>query len=255
MKMIRHTLLGITATVALMIAIATAAPAGSTGPLKTSAQAMLPSASSPEEEMVSRLIVKPRAQADAKLAGALQAFDASGLSKTANVPMTVFRPMSGDAYVIKLDQPVTLSEARVIAERLMRNDSSVEFAEPDRSLYPTATTPTDPGYLPYQWHYFAPAGSQPGWRQLAGCLGCYQGQRFYYCCGDRHRLSPARRPWPGIAGIRFHYRYHDAPMMAMAGIAMRRIRGIGLRRMNAAPAHPQATPVGTVRTLPARSPL
>ena len=166
MKMIRHSLLGITATAALIIAIATAAPASSTGPLKTSAQAMLPSVSSPEEEIVSRLIVKPRARADAKLASALQAFDASGLSKTANVPMTVFRPMSGDGYVIKLDQPVTLSEAWVIAERLMRNDSSVEFAEPDRIMYPTATTPTDPGYLPYQWHYFAPAGTNLGGANL-----------------------------------------------------------------------------------------
>ena len=166
MKIIRHTLLGIAATAALMIAIATAAPAGSTGPFKTSAQAMLPSVSSPEEEMVSQLIVKPRARADAQLASALQAFDAGGISKTANVPMTVFRPMSGDGYVIKLDQPITLSEARVIAERLMRNDSSVEFAEPDRIMYPTATTPTDPYYLPYQWHYFAPAGTNLGGADL-----------------------------------------------------------------------------------------
>lgn len=164
--MIRRTLLGITATAALMIATAAAASAGSTGPLKTSAQPMLPSASSPKEEIVSRLIVKPRAQADAKLVGALRAFDASGLSKTANVPMTVFRPMSGDAHVIKLDRPVTLSEARVIAERLMRNDSGIEFAEPDRRVYPTATTPTDPGYLPYQWHYFAPEGANVGGANL-----------------------------------------------------------------------------------------
>ena len=166
MKMIRHALVGITATAALIIGIATAAPASSTGPFKTSAQTMLPSGGSPKEEMVSQLIVKPRTRADAKLASALQAFDASGLSKTANVPMTVFRPMSGDGYVIKLDQPVRLSEARVIAERLMRNDSSVEFAEPDRIMYPLATTPTEPGYLPYQWHYFAPAGTHLGGANL-----------------------------------------------------------------------------------------
>jgi serine protease len=165
-KMIRHTLLCITGTAALIIAIATVAPAGSTGPFKTSTQAMLPSGGSTEEEKVSQLIVKPRARADARLASALQAFDASGLSKTANVSMTVFRPMSGDGYVIKLDQPVTLSEARVIAERLMRDDSSVEFAEPDRIMYPTATTPTDPHYLPYQWHYFAPAGTNLGGANL-----------------------------------------------------------------------------------------
>ena len=166
MKTIRHALLGIAATTALSLAIATAAPAGSAGPLKISSQALPPSPSPPVEEMVAGLIVKPRAQANAKLAGALHAFDASGLSKTADVPMTVFRPMSGDGFVIRLDQPVTLSEARVIAERMMRNDSSVEFAEPDRIMYPTATTPTDPGYLPNQWHYFAPAGANLGGANL-----------------------------------------------------------------------------------------
>jgi serine protease len=162
MKMIRRILPGITATAALILAIAAAAPAGPAGPFLTSARAISPSASSPEEEMVSGLIVKPRAGADAKSVWALQAFDASELSETANVPLTVFRPMSGDGYVIRLEQPVTLSEARVIAERLMRNDGGVEFAEPDRIIYPTETTPADPGYLPNQWHYFAPAGANLG---------------------------------------------------------------------------------------------
>src|SRR3989338_2093923 len=160
-KIIHHILLGITATASLGTAIATAAPAG----LKASAQAMQ-SASVANEEMVSRLIVKPRALAGAKLAGSLQAFDASGLSRTANMPMTVFPPMSNGAHVIKLDQPVTLSEARVIAERLMRNDSSVEFAEPDRIMYPTAVTPADPAYATLQWHYFAPAGANLGGANL-----------------------------------------------------------------------------------------
>jgi len=67
--------------------------------------------------------------------------------------------MSGNGYVVRLDRPVTLSEARVISRRLMRNDGGVEYAEPDRVVHPTATEPSDPGYLPYQWHYFAPAGT------------------------------------------------------------------------------------------------
>lgn len=168
--MIHRILLGITATAALGTAIATAAPAG----LKASAQAMQ-SASAANEEMVSRLIVKPRALAGAKLADSLQAFDASGLSRTANMPMTVFRPMSNGAHVIKLDQPVTLSEARVIAERLMRNDSSVEFAEPDRIMYPTAVTPADPDYATLQWHYFAPAGANLGGANLPNAWAVTQG--------------------------------------------------------------------------------
>lgn len=169
-KIIHRILLGITATATLGTAIATAAPAG----LKASAQAMQ-SASAANEEMVSRLIVKPRALAGAKLAGSLQAFDASGLSRTANMPMTVFRPTSNGAHVIKLDQPVTLSEARVIAERLMRNDSSVEFAEPDRIMYPTAVTPADPDYATLQWHYFAPAGANLGGANLPDAWAVTQG--------------------------------------------------------------------------------
>jgi serine protease len=169
-KIIHRILLGITATATLGTAIATAAPAG----LKASAQAMQ-SASAASEEMVSRLIVKPRALAGAKLADSLQAFDASGLSRTANMPMTVFRPMSNGAHVIKLDQPVTLSEARVIAERLMRNDSSVEFAEPDRIMYPTAVTPADPDYATLQWHYFAPAGANLGGANLPNAWAVTQG--------------------------------------------------------------------------------
>lgn len=170
-KIIHRILLGITATATLGTAIATAAPAG----LKASAQAMMQSASAANEEMVSRLIVKPRALAGAKLADSLQAFDASGLSRTAYMPMTVFRPMSNGAHVIKLDQPVTLSEARVIAERLMRNDSSVEFAEPDRIMYPTAVTPADPDYATFQWHYFAPAGADLGGANLPNAWAVTQG--------------------------------------------------------------------------------
>lgn len=136
-------LLGISAAFALIAALASPVCAGSTGP--------------DGEEMISQLIVKPRALAGAGLSRALAAFDAGGLSKNAAVPMKVFRAMSGNGYVVRLDRPVTLSEARVISRRLMRNDVGVEYAEPDRVVHPTATTPSDPGYLPYQWHYFAPA--------------------------------------------------------------------------------------------------
>ncbi len=133
----------IASAVALVVALASPIPAGSAG--------------TPGEEMVSQLIVKPRPLAGAGLSKALAVFDAGGLSKTADVPMRVFRAMSGNGYVVRLDRPVTLSEARVISRRLMRKDSGVEFAEPDRVVHPTATTPSDPDYLPYQWHYFAPA--------------------------------------------------------------------------------------------------
>lgn len=161
LKILGRTVLALTAATALSTALVSSAFASKAGPPKlplVSALSTAASASNEEEEMVSSLIVKPRAQGDAKLASAMQTFDASGLSKTANVPLAVLRPMSGEAYVVKLDQPVTLSEARVIAARLMHNDPSIEFAEPDSMMQPLATTPTDPGYA-NQWHYFAPNGT------------------------------------------------------------------------------------------------
>jgi len=115
----------------------------------------------PQEEMVSRLIVKPRYRVGDQLNNALRTRDASGLSKASNVPMSVVRPMSGGAHVICLDQPVTLSGARVIAARLMR-DNSVEMAEPDRLKRPLAITPTDPDYATYQWNLKAPSSLNPG---------------------------------------------------------------------------------------------
>ena len=113
-----------------------------------------------EEELVSSLLMKPRPQAGSRLAGALQAVDAGELSKQAQVPLTVMRQMSGGVHVIKLHKAYKLSEARVIAARLMQNDPSLEYVEPDRVLH-NLTTPTDPGYG-NQWHYGTPAGSNKG---------------------------------------------------------------------------------------------
>ncbi|MDF0644651.1 MAG: S8 family serine peptidase [Nitrospira sp.] len=112
----------------------------------------------PDETMISSLIVKP--QAGSKVASELDAFDAGGLTKKAGVPLSVVRRMSGGAYVLKLHKSVTLSEARAIAARLMHNDPSLHYVEPDRSMHPQ-TTPTDPNYGS-QWHYFAPADATGG---------------------------------------------------------------------------------------------
>jgi serine protease len=166
-KIIRHILMGIIATAALFSGTVTAATL-------SSAQFALRSTTAPGEEMVTRLMVKPHATAGIKLARSLQAFDARRLVKAANVSMQVLRPMSGGAHVIKLDNPVTLSEARVIAARLMRNDPGVELAEPDRIKHPTATTPGDPDYAS-QWHYFAPAGANLGGANLPNAWGVTKG--------------------------------------------------------------------------------
>jgi serine protease len=112
-----------------------------------------------QEEMVSQLMVKPRKLVGDQLKTALRARDATRLTNIANVPMSVIRPMSGEAHVIRLEHPVTLTEARAIAARLM-SDNSVEIAEPDRIKH-AALIPADPDYASYQWNLFAPT-TNPG---------------------------------------------------------------------------------------------
>lgn len=127
-----------------------------------------------QEEMVSRLIVKPRYRVGDQLNNALRVRDASGLAKTSNVPMSVVRPMSDGAHVVRLDHPVTLSEARVLAARLMR-DNSVELAEPDRIMRSLAVTPNDPDYATYQWNLQPPSYPNLGGTNLPNAWGITTG--------------------------------------------------------------------------------
>ncbi|MDB5761193.1 MAG: hypothetical protein JWQ21_188 [Herminiimonas sp.] len=163
---VRHALLGITAAAALISAVANGAPAGSTGFSGLKNGMPLSVASAPDEEMVSRLIVKHRTQRSDKLNATLRAFDGRGLAGAENLTMTVMRPMSGNAHVVNLNQAVKLSEAQAIAAQLM-HDSDVEFAEPDRIMQVTTTrTPTDPDYSSLQWHYFPPDSVNKGGANL-----------------------------------------------------------------------------------------
>jgi len=105
-KISRHTLLGITVTTALIIAIATAAPQ-----VQKTFQGIGPSnvgfwRFARRKRWCSQLIVKPRAQVGAKLAGALQSLQRQRFIENRHVSMRVFRPMSGHGLLIKLDEPV-----------------------------------------------------------------------------------------------------------------------------------------------------
>ncbi len=115
--------------------------------------------------MVAGFIVKPHYRRGAKLGAALKNYDASALSEKSELQMTVARSMSNDAHVLRVDEPIPLSEAKAIAARMMR-DGEVELAEPDLIIYPAATTPIDPSYGYYQWHYKAPTGQKLGGANL-----------------------------------------------------------------------------------------
>lgn len=124
-----------------------------------------------EEEKVTQLIIKPR---QGKLAGALHDNDAEALSTVSSVRMTVVRPMSGDAHVVRLDSPVSLSEAMVIAARLVK-DGVVELAEPDLIVRPFTYAPNDPLYG-MQWHYHAAGAQNAGGANLSGAWAVTRGR-------------------------------------------------------------------------------
>jgi serine protease len=168
----RHALLGIVSAAALISAIASSSPAGQSVLSKKIANGSPMANPAPsDEEMVSRLIVKHRARRSDKLVAALQATDTSGLAISSALQMTILRPMSGNSHVIKLDQPVTLTQARAIAERLKR-DGDIELAEPDQVMrLMTTVTPTDPAYITHQWHYKVPMAGNLGGANLPDAWG------------------------------------------------------------------------------------
>jgi serine protease len=116
---------------------------------RTAAQA--PSA--PRHDFTDQLIVKLR-DPQAARAQVLAADRLSALNAAAGVALTFFRPMSGDAHVLKLPQRMTVAEAQAVADRLSA-DPSVEYAEPDRRMFPMLA-PNDTLYA-NQWHYHASA--------------------------------------------------------------------------------------------------
>jgi len=69
--------------------------------------------------------------------------------------MRLIRKMGTGAYVVKMNQQTTMDEMTAMASQLMQ-DPDVEYAEPDRMMYPMLT-PDDSRYNE-QWHYFESVG-------------------------------------------------------------------------------------------------
>ncbi len=117
---------------------------------------------------VNQIIIKY--QDDAHLNAPAQARAASQmqrLSAAAGIELTYFRPMSGDAHVLRLPAQMSVPEAAKIAQELAALPE-VEYAEPDLVLLPLGeqintpqTAPNDPQYT-NQWHYLVPGGNHYG---------------------------------------------------------------------------------------------
>jgi serine protease len=135
---------------ALLLGIAGAATAQTaTAPVKK------PAASAPEP-MVGQLMVKLRAPTASERVQRLGAQRVSALSKSAGLALESVRPMAGDATVVRLPQPMPLSQAQAVIERL-RADADVEWAAPDLPVRRQQTqVPPDQGFATLQWNLFAP---------------------------------------------------------------------------------------------------
>lgn len=114
------------------------------------------SASELRAPMIRQMIVKLRNPKAVELTQPLGAERVAALSARAGVGMKAFRPMSGNASVLRLERPITLAEANAVAARLAQ-DPNVEYASPDLPVRVYQTLPQDLGYTTRLWHYYPPA--------------------------------------------------------------------------------------------------
>ena len=102
-----------------------------------------------------QIIVKYRDDRLTTMAGAAEAPQMERLSAQAGVALAYFRPMSGDAHVLRLPERLPLAQVERIAARLSALPE-VEYAEPDYIMLPMLV-PNDPQYSS-QWHYYETYG-------------------------------------------------------------------------------------------------
>ncbi|MCK6429436.1 MAG: hypothetical protein L6Q72_10155, partial [Burkholderiaceae bacterium] len=111
-------------------------------------------ASELREPMIRQMIVKLRNPKAIELVEPLGAERVAALSASAGVRMSAFRPMSGNASVLRLERAMTLTEANAVAARLA-NDPNVEYASPDLPVR-AYQVPQDASYTTRLWHYYPP---------------------------------------------------------------------------------------------------
>ncbi|MCX7670389.1 MAG: peptidase, partial [Anaerolineae bacterium] len=114
----------------------------------------------PADVPTRQIIVKYRPSAALQGAdGPAGAAQLQRLSEVAGIPLTYFRPMSGDAHVLRLPERLPLAEVEALASRLAALPE-VAYAEADAIMRP-ALTPNDPRYGE-QWHYLPPTSGNYG---------------------------------------------------------------------------------------------
>ncbi len=126
-------------------------------------------AAAPVQQQVERLIITAHPVRGGKLNAQLERNRSDRLSQLATSVLTVERRLSERTHLLKLEQPLSVADARALAARL-RASGEVEAAEPDLLMQAQAIAPNDPAYAtsPGQWNYFAPSGLNLGGADLPG---------------------------------------------------------------------------------------
>jgi serine protease len=112
-------------------------------------------AQSTQDVPVDQIIIKYHDDQVTTIAQAAEAAQMARLSAQAGVALTYFRPMSGDAHVLRLPARMPVAEVERIAARLSALPE-VAYAEPDYIMRPMLV-PNDPQYA-NQWHYYEAYG-------------------------------------------------------------------------------------------------
>jgi serine protease len=112
----------------------------------------------PATATVTQMIVKLRAPDATERASGMAASRAARLSNATGKAMASYRAMSGDASVLRLLQPMSVSEAQALAQKLAQ-DPAVEWAAPDLPVRRFQATPPDANFTARQWNYL-PANTQ-----------------------------------------------------------------------------------------------
>lgn len=137
---------------ALMVAALAVAGTSSAWAFQRGEAAVAPSSSSPLVQMTDRVIVKYKdvAQTSAPTTASMDRARTAGNRQ--GVQLSHLRRIASGADVLRLNRPVTLEQARLLAQDLRAGDATVDYAEPDRILQ-AQLSPTDSLYT-QQWHYF-----------------------------------------------------------------------------------------------------
>lgn len=110
----------------------------------------------PPQWQTDRIIVRYKEADPASAPTTTQLDRARVAGNRQGVQLSHVRRTSLGADVLHLSQRLPLDRVRVLASELRNGDASIEYAEPDRLLFPTMT-PSD-SYYASQWDLFDPVG-------------------------------------------------------------------------------------------------